>query len=214
MPGTDGLVAGLANAALDLGWGPGRLDVTTIDGHEPVKIPDLRPVRWLGYLHADATVRQRDVIALAIRIETLVITAHHETVRPPPMIALALATYLWSLAPAAPPAPHSIAQRHGAELFAARCAGCHAGTGFTGEPVAIARVGTDPTVGRSRERGTGSYRVPSLRGVAARGSLLHDASVHALAELLDPARTAPGHRYGTSLPAADRADLVAYLSTL
>jgi mono/diheme cytochrome c family protein len=205
-----GGVPGLANATLDIGFGPGRADVTTRDGSEPLKIPDLRPVREQRYLQASAAVRQRDVISLAVRIETLVITAHHETVRPPPIVTLALAEYLWSLDPP-PPAP---ATGHGAALFAARCAGCHVPPAFTGEPVAAARVGTDPAAAFSRDRGTGMYRVPSLRGVADRALLLHDGSVHSIAELLDPARTTPGHRFGTTLSAADRSDLAAYLATL
>jgi mono/diheme cytochrome c family protein len=205
-------VPGLANPTLDLGSGPGRIDVTTADGHEPVRIPDLRPVAWLTYLQADATVRQPDVIALAIRIETLIVTSHAEAIRPPRELALALATYVWSLAPAM--VPDDDAVRTGRDLFVASCAGCHAGDGFTGEPVPLAVVGTDPTVGESRDRGTGNYRVPSLRGVIDRALLLHDASVHSLTELLDPARTTPGHHFGSDLSVADRAALVAYLATL
>jgi mono/diheme cytochrome c family protein len=201
------LVAGLANASLDLGWGPGRLDVSTTDGHEPVRIPDLRPVRWQTHLHADATVRQPDVTALAIRIETLLITSHAEAVRPPRVVALALATYLWTLAPDDPPPPPP-------PQFASACGGCHAGDGLTGLPVPLDVVGTDPIVGRSRDRGTGMYRVPSLRGVRERALLLHDGSVDALDALLDPTRTIPGHRFGTSLPADDRAAIVGYLMTL
>lgn len=199
-----------SGAAIDLGWGPGRLDVTTPDGREVVKIPDLRAVRYQRYLHADANVRQRDLISLAVRIETLIITSHHAVVRPPPLVALALAEYIWSLAPP----PSASPPGHGAELFGARCAHCHAPPDYTGEPVALALVGTDPIVGLSRERGTGTYRVPSLRGVGTRSLLLHDGSVHSITELLDPARTAPGHRFGTSLSAADRADLAAFVSTL
>ena len=210
----DGVVVPGLATTIDVGFGPGRVDVTTSDAREPLKIPDLRPVREQRYLQASAAVRQRDVISLAVRIETLVITAHHETVRPPPIVALGLAEYLWSLAPAPPAPPRSAAEVHGASLFAARCAGCHAPPAYTGEPIAVARVGTDPIAAQSRDRGTGMYRVPSLRGVADRALLLHDGSVHSLAELLDPARTSPGHRFGSSLPAADRADLAAFLSTL
>jgi len=130
--------------------------------------------------------------------------------RLPPIVALALATYLWSLAPAPPPAPRSDAERHGASLFGDRCAGCHA----AGEPIAVERVGTDPVAAHSRDRGTGMYRPPSLRGVRDRALLLHDGSVRSLGELLDPARTTGGHRFATSLSAADRSDLVAFLSTL
>ncbi|HET9990098.1 MAG TPA: cytochrome c, partial [Kofleriaceae bacterium] len=208
------LVLGLANDTLELGWGPGRLDVTTIDGHEPVRIPDLRPVALAAYLHTDANVRQTDTIALAIRIETLIITSHFEAVRPPRIIALALATYLRTLAPAVAAPPTTEPALHGAAVFAASCAGCHAGDGFTGEPVALDAVGTDPTVGLSLERGTGTYRVPSLRGVADRTWLLHDGSVSSLAALLDPARPSPGHHFGAELSADDRAALVAFLHTL
>ena len=76
-------------------------------------------------------------------------------------------------------------------------------------------------------RGTGTYRVPSLHGVATRGALLHDASLPGPAELLDPARlrpsyaggrrgpgAVPGHVFGLDLGDADRGDLLAYLGTL
>lgn len=208
------MVMGLANGAIDLGWGPGRLDVTTADGHEPVRIPDLRPVALASYLHADANVRATDVIALAVRIETLIITSHDEAVRPPRILALALATYLDSLAPSAPVPPTSAPAIHGASLFAANCAGCHSSAAYDGEPVALDVVGTDPAVGLSHDRGTGTYRVPSLRGVADRTWLLHDASVSSLAMLLDPTRPSPGHRFGQALSADDRAALVAFLQTL
>lgn len=206
----DGVVVPGLASTIDVGLGPGRVDVTTPDAREPLRIPDLRPVREQLYLQASAAVRQRDVISLAVRIETLIITAHHETVRPPPIVALALAEYVWSLAPAPPAPPRTASELHGATLFSARCARCHQ----AGERVPVARVGTDPVAAQSRDRGTGMYRAPSLRGVADRALLLHDGSVHSLAELLDPMRTAPGHRFGTSLPTADRADLVAFVSTL
>src|SRR5262249_31691580 len=50
-----------------LGWGPGRVDVTTSEGTEPVRIPDLRPVRELGFLHHTGSVAQRDLGSLAVR---------------------------------------------------------------------------------------------------------------------------------------------------
>lgn len=209
-----------------LSWGPGRVDVTSTAATEPVRIPDLRPVRALSFLHHTASVRQRDVTALAIRLETLVIVSSSQTVRPPREVALGLATYLWSLADAIPSrAPSSPAELRGQDLFAARCASCHAAPTFTGSPVAMGEVGTDPVVGSSADRHTGNYRVPSLLGVKDRGFLLHDASISSLAELLDPARTtstyrgrlgAPvsGHAYGLDLSDGDRAALVAYVSTL
>src|SRR6185437_2740809 len=92
------------NVALHLAWGPGRVDVTTTEGFEPVRIPDLRAVRLLTYLQADADVAQIDLEALAIRLETLIITSSNETVRPPRIVALALAAYVWSLADSFSPA--------------------------------------------------------------------------------------------------------------
>ncbi len=217
--------AGPASAA-QLAWGPGRLDVTTLDGSEPVRIPDLRPVRSLGYLHHTASVEQRDETSLAVRLETLIITSNGQAVRPPRAIALGLAIYVRSLADglAARP-PQSDAALRGQSLFMAHCSGCHAPPSFTGRPVAIDLVGTDPVVGRSRERGTGTYRVPSLLGVAGRGLLLHDASISSVSELLDPARTgadyrgrlggpAPGHRFGLDLAAEDRAAIAAFVAGL
>jgi hypothetical protein len=203
-------------------WGPGRVDVTTDDGSVPERIGDLRPDRWLTHLQYDATVRQVDVVSLAIRIETLIITSHGQLDRPPRIVALALAQYLWSLGPAMPPA--GSAATPGGALFAARCSGCHAGAAFTGPPRPLAEIGTDSTLGLSPVRGTGFYRVPSLRGVAARPSLLHDGTLPGLDALFDPARLGPGyqggargpgavvgHAFGLDLSDADRAALLDYL---
>ena len=171
------LTPGLPNAAFDLGaailasegvppalsggdplaaWGPGRVDVTTADGVEPARIPDLRPVLWLSHLHQDATVDVRDPIALAIRVETLIITSSQATVRPPRILALALAAYVRSLASTLPSVEAgAAASPRGADLFAAGCAGCHVPAGLTGAPVALEVVGTDPTLGLSADRGPG-----------------------------------------------------------
>jgi mono/diheme cytochrome c family protein len=218
-----GLRVGRANERLDLGWGPGRVDVTTREGSEPARVPDLRPVRFLTHLHQDATLAQPDVTALAIRLETLVITSHSETVRPPRGLILALSKYVWSLADTLPAvAPPSGDAARGAGTFAATCSRCHAPPAFTGPPVPLATVGTDPVLGRSRDRSTGMYRVPSLRGVSDRGLLLHDGRVGSLEVLFDPRRrdstfeggSIPGHVWGLDLDEAARADLVAFLRSL
>ncbi|HEY4102524.1 MAG TPA: hypothetical protein VGM44_01490, partial [Polyangiaceae bacterium] len=77
------------------------------------------------------------------------------------------------------------------------------------------------------DRGTGTYRVPSLRGVSTRGPLLHDGTVPSLDAMFDPGRTSPsfagalhgasavpGHLFGLDLPAADRDALLEYLRAL
>ncbi len=233
---TRGLIVGVGNNRLDLGriyidggaidgdvsrighlreWGRGRMDVTTTRGDEPMRIPDLRPVRFLSHLHQDATLLQTDVTALAIRIETLIIVSSRETTRPPREVALGLALYLWSLGEALPmKAPTNDAEERGRAVFDAQCKSCHAPPTFSGPPVPLAVIGTDATVGRSRDRGTGTYRVPSLRGVTTRGPLLHDGSVGGVEALFDPGRKVRGHEYGMELDTAAHDGLLAYLHTL
>jgi len=242
------LVDGLPNAALDVGravlesqgipaaassdaraaWGPGRLDVSTSSGTEPARIPDLRPVRWLTHLHQDATLRGSDPVTLAIRLETLIITANNQTVRPPRIVTLALAAYVRSLGDALPrPETAAATAPEGAAIFRSSCADCHAPPGFTGPPVMLSTIATDPTLGRSADRGTGAYRVPSLRGVGSRGPLLHDGTIGSLAAMFDPGRLSPaftgrlhgtgavrGHAYGLSLPESERHALIDYLQHL
>jgi cytochrome c5 len=249
-PGADGAIApGLPNHQLNVGaalldapgasvdplassaiaaWGPGRLDVTTTAGTEPARIPDLRPAQWLTYLQQDATVRVVDRATLAIRIETLLVTSNEAAVRPPRIVALALASYVASLAQALPsPEAAASASPRGATVFGAQCAACHVPPALTGTPVPLSVVATDPTLGLSSVRGTGTYRVPSLHGVGSRGPLLHDGTVPSVDAMFDPARTTPsfegklhgagavpGHSYGLDLSSDDRAALVAYLKAL
>ena len=95
-----------------------------------------------------------------------------------------------------------------------------------------ASVETDPGLALYTRRGTGYYKVPSLRGLWYRGILLHDGSLTTLEELLDPwrlrddfapsgfkgagieRRSVPGHPFGMELQEADEAALIAYLKTL
>ena len=120
---------------------------------------------------------------------------------------------MWNLEPEPLSEPNALSAR-GKVVFDAQCAGCHSPPGFSGERVPLAVVGTDRTVGESPERSTGSYRVPSLRGVGDRRRLLATGAVFDVRELLDPARTAPGHAYGLTLQTEQRDQLLAYLSTL
>ena len=93
-------------------------------------------------------------------------------------------------------------------------------------------MGTDPGLALKTRKGTGFYKIPSLRGVWYRPRLLHDASVTSLEEMFDAARLSPdyepkgwnppnvtrravpGHTYGLSLNPQDRSALLAFLRSL
>ena len=93
-------------------------------------------------------------------------------------------------------------------------------------------VGTDPNSALKTRRGTGYYRVPSLKGVWYRGPFEHNGSVATLEDWFDPrrlrddyvptghigygfkARAVKGHKFGLDLPADDKKALIAFLKTL
>jgi hypothetical protein len=93
-------------------------------------------------------------------------------------------------------------------------------------------VGTDPGLALRTRKGTGYYKVPSLKGVWYRGHYLHDGAVGSLEEMFDPARlrddhvrggfappgaataAIPGHEYGLDLTPDERVQLIAFLRTL
>ena len=94
------------------------------------------------------------------------------------------------------------------------------------------RVGTDPALTMTTRRGTGYYKIPSLKGVWYRGPFEHSGSVATLEDWFDPrrvrddyvptgfrgpgvtTRAVKGHAFGLSLSADDRAALIAFLKTL
>ena len=75
-------------------------------------------------------------------------------------------------------------------------------------------VGTDPAVGASPDRGTGSYRVPSLRTVGDRRRRFASGAIDDVDALLAPDRAVPRHRFGLALGAKDRKGLLVYLRGL
>ncbi len=77
-------------------------------------------------------------------------------------------------------------------------------------------VGTNPDLALRTRKGTGYYKVPSLRGVWYRGPLQHGGAVRNLEEWFDPARRdrVPGHPFGLALTRDDRGALIAFLKTL
>ncbi len=220
------VIAGLNNGRLDLGaitrdsalgsvgprsaWGPGRVDVTGDDLDNPVAITDLRAIRHQTHLHRAATLRN-SLGALAVRVETLLITSLNERQRPPRKLAFALALYLWDLDPGV---DTGALDPEGLAIFEARCASCHAPPTFAGPPVPVDLVGTDPTVALSPDRATGSWRVPSLIGVKDRSPLTASGATRTLDDLFDPDREAPGHPFGLDLGEADRASLLELLKSL
>ena len=163
----------------------------------------------------------------------------------------ALAQFMYSMTP--PPNPNKFDDRakRGQEIFGASgCPRCHTpplytanrivpAEGFTPPAdhykrydILDARVGTDPALTMTTRRGTGYYKIPSLKGVWYRGPFEHNGSVAALEDWFDPARlkddyvptgwvgfgvktrAVKGHPFGLNLPAADRAALIAFLKTL
>ena len=162
----------------------------------------------------------------------------------------ALAMYIYSLRPPPNPNPFDDRAKRGQQVFEkSGCASCHTppiytnnrltpADGFTVPPehvkkydVMSVRVGTDPALTMRTRRGTGYYKVPSLRGVWYRGPFEHNGSVATLEDWFDPRRlrddytptgfrrpgpsgAVKGHAFGLNLPAADRAALIAFLKTL
>jgi hypothetical protein len=171
--------------------------------------------------------------------------------RMPDDLLFALAEYLFSLEP--PSNPHAGDPRtaRGREVFQKEgCASCHTPPLYTNNKLTLAQgyalpadhpnradvmpvsVGTDPNLALKTRKGTGFYKVPSLKGVWYRGMFNHDGSVTTLEEWFDPARlrqdfvpsgfvgykvtrrAVPGHEFGLRLSVEDKAALIAFLKTL
>jgi hypothetical protein len=171
--------------------------------------------------------------------------------RMPNELLFALAKYLFSLEP--PPNPNRGDPRAvaGRRVFAReRCQTCHRPPLYTNQKLTLASgyrppddhpnradilrvsVGTDSNLALRTRKGTGFYKVPSLKGVWYRGLFNHDGSVATLEEWFDPARlrddyvpsgfkgykitrrSVPGHEYGLRLSPDDKAALIAFLKTL
>jgi hypothetical protein len=159
-----------------------------------------------------------------------------------------MALYLYSLTPPANPNPFDEQASRGLTIFQQQgCAGCHPAPLYTNNKLTLATgfsapedlrktddimnvsVGTDPTVAMKTRRGTGFYKVPSLRGVWFRNGFGHTGQADTLDEWLDRARlsddyvprgfhTGPGaikgHEFGLKLAPSDKQALIAFLKTL
>lgn len=199
---------GMGGAIVPSRWGAGRVDVTGDGSANPVAISDLRPIRLHRRLHRAASVRN-SLPALAVRIETLLITSYDEQVRPPREIAYALAYYLWHLADE--PTPDETLP--GAAIFEENCAECHGHGQPRTEAVDLREVRTDPRVGESSARGTGQYRVPSLYRVLERPALLNRGERISVRQLLSAESNELGHRYGRGLSDEDKDKIIEYLGS-
>ena len=166
-------------------------------------------------------------------------------------LAYALAMYIYSLQPPQNPHANDVRAAAGKKVFEREgCGGCHTAPLYTSNKLTLAKgwtpprdhpyradmllfsVGTEPAATLETRKGTGLYKIPSLRGLWYRDVLSHDGSVASLEEWFDPARlrddyvpkgfkgyqvehrAVPGHEYGLKLAADDKAALIAFLRTL
>jgi hypothetical protein len=163
----------------------------------------------------------------------------------------ALALYLYSLKP--PPNPNRLdgLADAGRKVFERQgCAGCHPPPVYTNNKLLPAQgfkvpsehqskydildvpIGTDPRLTMLTRRGTGYYKVPSLRGVWYRGPFEHNGSVATLEDWFDErrlrddyaptgfkgynvsTRAVKGHEFGLKLSSDEKHALIAFLKTL
>jgi hypothetical protein len=163
----------------------------------------------------------------------------------------ALALYVYSLQPPPNPNQFDALAARGQKVFEREgCVTCHTpplytnnkltlAEGFTPPPGAAQNydilpisVGTDPNLTMKTRRGTGYYKVPSLKGVWYRGMFGHSGWCATLEDWFDPRRTrddyvptgfkpygvktyaVKGHPFGLDLSAEDKKALIAFLKTL
>jgi hypothetical protein len=164
----------------------------------------------------------------------------------------ALALYLYALKPPQNPNPFDEHAARGKAVFEREgCVRCHTPPLYTNNKLTPVdgftvpanhpdraqildfSVGTDPGLALETRRGTGFYKVPSLKGVWYRGPLQHSGQVATLEEWFNPGRlrddfvtqggfrppgaasgAVRGHEFGLKLAAGERRDLIAFLRTL
>jgi hypothetical protein len=167
-------------------------------------------------------------------------------------VLYAIGMYLMSLEPPKKPdvAPDRLVTR-GRKIFAREtCVNCHVPPNYTSGKLTLAQgftppadhpnqtdvievsVATDPGLALKTRKGTGFYKIPSLRGLWYRPALLHDGSVASLEEMFDPdrlkpdhvpggwkgpgvtRRAIPGHPFGLALNTEDKKALLRFLRSL
>jgi mono/diheme cytochrome c family protein len=192
-------------------WGPGREDIAADGQDNPVVMADLRPVRFQSHLHRTANIKN-SLVALALRVETGIITAYSGKARPEPRDAFALAYFLWTLGDTLD--TQAPLHHPGRTVFEQHCATCHQGSALAGPPILPATIASPLAGMPNTARGTGKVRVPSLLGVSARRRLLYGGEANGIDDLLDPARKLGGHTMGNSLTGDERQAIAAYLKSL
>ncbi|MHB8653299.1 MAG: hypothetical protein ACYDA9_05400 [Terriglobia bacterium] len=163
----------------------------------------------------------------------------------------ALALYVYSLKPPPNPNKFDALAARGKKVFEREgCTMCHTpplytnnkltlAEGFTPPPGATEKydilplsVGTDPGLATKTRRGTGYYKVPSLKGVWYRSMFGHSGWCATLEDWFNPRRVrddyvptgfkpygaktyaVKGHPFGLNLNAEDKKALIAFLKTL
>jgi len=171
--------------------------------------------------------------------------------RVPDEALYALAMYIYSLQPPKNPNPFDDTARAGQRVFMREgCAGCHTPPLYTNNKITIAdgftppadgpgtldvlplSVKTDSGLALKTRKGTGYYKIPSLKGLWYRGHYLHDGSIASLEEMFDPdrlkethnpggysppgvkAHAIVGHEFGLKLSTRECVQLIAFLRTL
>ena len=163
----------------------------------------------------------------------------------------ALALYVYSLQPPVTPNKFDALAEKGQQIFKREnCVMCHTPPLYTNNKLTPAQgfnipeghlkkyeilpmsVGTDSNLTLKTRRGTGYYKVPSLKGVWYRRMFGHSGWCAALEDWFDPRRTrddyvptgfkpfgvktyaVKGHPFGLNLSEEDRRALIAFLKTL
>lgn len=163
----------------------------------------------------------------------------------------ALALWIYSLRPPENPNKFDALAAHGQQVFQReRCDTCHTPPLYTNNKITpadgfqippehlkrydiLARsVHTDPTLTLKTRRGTGYYKVPSLKGLWYRNMFPHDGSCATLEDWFNPnrlkddyvptgfkgygieRRPVPGHEFGLKLSPEDKSALIAFLRIL
>lgn len=163
----------------------------------------------------------------------------------------ALVQFLYSVRPPQNPHRFDAAAERGRQVFEREeCGRCHTPPLYTHNKLAPVdgfaptderlkdyemirtSVGTDPGLALATRRGTGFYKVPSLKGLWYRGMFPHDGACATLEDWFDPrrlrddyvptgfrgygviTRAVKGHAFGLSLSPEDKKSLIAFLETL